>query len=92
MPDSLGNAFTIRCFGDADHAENLVTRRSRTGFVVLLNNETIYWHTKKQGSKKTNTLGSEFMTMDHAAECGCSLRYAQTKSAWYPSGGTSLDV
>ena len=40
--EPLGNGFTIRCFVDADHAGNLVTQRSRTGFVVLLNKAPVY--------------------------------------------------
>ena len=67
-PEPLGNGFTIRCFVDADHAGNLVTRRSRTGFVVLLNNAPVYWYSKKQGSVETNTFGIEFMAMKQATE------------------------
>ena len=62
-------------FVDADHAGNLVTRRSRTGFVVMLNNAPVYWYSKKQGSVETSTFGSEFMAMKQAAEYVRSLRY-----------------
>ena len=75
MPEPLGNGFTIRCFVDADHAGNLVTRRSRTGFVVMLNNAPVYWYSKKQGSVETSTFGSEFMAMKQAADYLRSLRY-----------------
>ena len=37
IPDPRGLGFTIRAFVDADHAGNLVTCRSRTGFVIFLN-------------------------------------------------------
>ena len=42
MPKPLGKGFKIRCFVDADHAGETLTRRSRTGFIVLLNNAPIY--------------------------------------------------
>ena len=75
MPAPLGKGFTIRCFVDADHAGELVTRRSRTGYVVMLNNAPIYWHTKKMASIETSTFGSEFMAMKQATEYGRGLRY-----------------
>ena len=43
-PNSLGNGFKIRCFVDSDHAGGSLTRRLRTGFIVMLNNAPIYWH------------------------------------------------
>ena len=47
MPNPLGHGVKIRCFVDADHAEESLTRRSRNGFIVMLNNAPIYWHSKK---------------------------------------------
>ena len=41
MPKPLGHGFKIRCFVDADHAGEPLTRRSRTGFIVMLNNAPI---------------------------------------------------
>ena len=38
----------MRCFVDADHASDSITKRSRTGFVVDLNTAPIYWYSKKQ--------------------------------------------
>ena len=48
MPQTLVNGFKIRCFVDADHARESLTRMSRTVFIVMLNNAPIYWHSKKQ--------------------------------------------
>jgi hypothetical protein len=39
---------TMRVFVDADHAGDLLTRCSRTGFIVFLNGALIYWSSKKQ--------------------------------------------
>ena len=50
MPKPLGHVFKIRCFVDADHTGESLTCRSRTGFIVMLNNAPIYWHSKKQTS------------------------------------------
>ena len=46
LPKSRGFGFIIRAFVDADHAGDFVTRRSRTGFIIFLNNAPIYWHSK----------------------------------------------
>ena len=43
LPISLGKGFTMRVYVDSDHAGDQVTRRSRTGFLVFLNNALIYW-------------------------------------------------
>ena len=42
MPKPLGNEVVIRCFVDADHAGDTITRRSRTGFIIFVNNASIY--------------------------------------------------
>ena len=43
LPTSLGNGFTMSVYVDSDHTGDQVTRRSRTGFLVFLNNALIYW-------------------------------------------------
>ena len=55
MPAPLGKIFTSRCFVDVDHAGELVTKRSRTGYMVMLNNAPIYRHTKKIALIETST-------------------------------------
>ena len=60
---------------DSDHAGDLVTRRSRTGFIVFLNNAPIYWSSKKQGSCETSTFESEFVAMKQATEYVRGLRF-----------------
>ena len=75
MPTPLGKHFTIRVFVDADHAGECLTRRSRTGFIVFLNNAPIYWLSKKQTSCETSTFGSEFVALKQACEYVKGLRY-----------------
>ena len=65
----------MRIFVDSDHASDQVTRRSRTGFLVYLNNALIYWTSKKQTTIETSLFGSEFMAMKHATEYVRGLQY-----------------
>ncbi len=75
MPKPCGPLMTMRVFVDADHAGDLLPRRSRTGFIMLLNGAPIYWSSKKQSSCETSTFGSEFVAMKQATEYICGLRY-----------------
>ena len=60
---------------DADHAGESLTRRSRTGFIVMLNNAPIYSHLTKQTTVETSTFGSEMMAMKQAADYIRGFRY-----------------
>ena len=75
MPRPLGTSMTMRVFVDSDHAGDLITRRSRTGFIVFLNGAPIYWSSKRQNSCETSTFGSEFVAMKQATEYIRGLRY-----------------
>ena len=68
MSKPLGKPFVIRFLVDADHARESVTRRSRTGCIIFLKNESIYCISKKQSSCKTSTFGSNFVAMKQATE------------------------
>ena len=50
---------------DADHAGDAVTvtRKSRTGFIVFINNAPVYWDSKRQGSVESSTYQAEFTAM-----------------------------
>ena len=58
----------MRVYIDSDHAGDQITRRSRTGFLVFLNNTLFYWTSKKQATIETSSFGSEFMAMEHATK------------------------
>jgi len=75
MPKPLGKDVVMRCFVDADHAGEKLTRRSRTGFIILLQMAPIYYCSKRQNTIETSTFGSEFMAMKHATEYIRGLRY-----------------
>ena len=68
MPKPCSLSMTMRVFVDADHAGDLLTRRSRTGFIVFLNGAPIYWSSKKQTSCEMSTFGSEFVAMKQATK------------------------
>eukprot|EP00978_Attheya_sp_CCMP212_P039108 scaffold200363_cov50-Attheya_sp.AAC.4 len=61
MPEALGNPVVISVFVDADHAGNVVTRRSQTGILIYVNNAPMIWYTKKQNTVEAANYGSEFV-------------------------------
>jgi hypothetical protein len=48
---------------DADHAYDLVTRRSITVILMMLNNTPIRWVSKRQKTVETSTYGSELLAL-----------------------------
>ena len=59
---------------DASHADDLITRRSVTGYVILIGNAFIKWYSKRQNTVETSTYGSELVAMRIAAEGLLELR------------------
>ena len=75
MPDPKGRSVRISCFVDANHAGNVVTRRSHTGIIIFLNNAPIIWHSKKQNTVESSSFGSEFVALRAARDMIVALRY-----------------
>ena len=75
MPEPLGRPVKITCFVDADHAGNLVTRRSHSGMLIFAQNAPILWFSKRQNTVETSSFGSEFVAMRIAKEMIVALRY-----------------
>jgi len=75
MPEPLGRPMVMNVFVDADHAGNVVTRRSHTGIIIYLQNAPIMWFSKKQNTTESSTFGSEFVAMRIAKEMIIALRY-----------------
>jgi hypothetical protein len=77
MPTARGNSVRISCFVDADHAGNLVTRRSHAGMLVfvIVNNALISWCSKRQNTVECSTFGSEFVALHVAVEQLEALRH-----------------
>lgn len=74
-PPPRGKAVQINTFVDADHAGNVVTRRSHTGILVFMNMAPIYWYSKRQNMVESSTFSSEFVALKTAVELIISLRY-----------------
>ena len=75
MPEPRGLGFIMHAKVDADHASDMMTRRSRTGFLVYLSCALIYWWSKKQNSMESSSFGSEFIAMNQCCEYVGGLRY-----------------
>ena len=74
-PKSRGFGFIIQAFVDADHAGNVVTRRSRTSYIMFLNNAPTYWFSKHQPGVETSSFGSEFIAMKQCCEYLWGLKF-----------------
>jgi hypothetical protein len=60
---------------DADHAHDHVTRRSISGILVMINNTTIIWISKRQKTVETSTYGSELVASRVATGLILEVRY-----------------
>jgi hypothetical protein len=70
-----GSRFRMTVYVDADHAHDLVTRRSITGILVMLNNTPIRWTSKRQKTVKKSTYGSELVASRNDTELILEVRY-----------------
>ena len=68
MPTPRGRPVNITCFVDANHAGNVVTRRSHTGIIIFVQNAPIIWHSRRQNTVESSTFGSDFVAMRQAKE------------------------
>jgi hypothetical protein len=75
MPEPLGSGVRITAYVDANHAGNLVNRRSHSGFIIFTNYSPIVWFSKKQNSVESSTFGSEFNALRICTEHISALRY-----------------
>jgi hypothetical protein len=67
--------FRMTVYVDADHTYDLVTRRSITGILVMLNNTTIRWISKLQKTVETSTHRSELVASRIASELILEIRF-----------------
>ena len=74
-PIPRGKSVQITVFCDANHAGNILTRRSQTGIIIYLNMTPILWISKRQNTVESSTFGSEFLALKHATELIKGLRY-----------------
>mmetsp|Transcript_15229 Transcript_15229/g.22948 ORF Transcript_15229/g.22948 Transcript_15229/m.22948 type:complete len:216 (+) Transcript_15229:564-1211(+) len=74
MPTPLGEAVKITTYVDANHANNVVTRRSQTGILIFVNSALIVQHSKKQNTVESATFGAEMVAMRAARDLTVALR------------------
>ena len=72
---------------DAAHAGDLITRRSQTGIIFMLNCVPILWHNKRQATVEASTFGSEFVALRTGVEMNDGFSI-QTSNDGNPNYGT----
>jgi hypothetical protein len=75
LPSEKGPMVRMNVYVDADHVHDLVTRRSITGILVMVNNTPIRWVSKRQKTVETLTYGSEFVASRVVTELILEVRY-----------------
>ena len=55
-------------YSDADWAGDVNTRRSTTGYVVMLNNGAVAWKSQRQATVALSTMESEYMALTEATK------------------------
>jgi hypothetical protein len=74
-PPPRGKDVDLRLFVDSDHAGDHQTRRSRTGFFIMMNQAPIVWYSKRQPTVESSVFGAEFVAMKNGMEAVRGLRY-----------------
>ena len=79
IPTALGKEVVFTTFVDANLYHDLITGRSVTGILHLINQTPIDWYTKRQATVETATYGSEFVPArigtDQIIDLRLTLRY-----------------
>jgi hypothetical protein len=68
IPPEKGPNVRVTAYVDANHAHDLVTRRSIAGILFMLNNTPIRWVSKRQKTVETSNYGSELVASRIATE------------------------
>ena len=89
MPPPKCQPVHISAYVDADHAHDLVTRRTVTGIIIYLNSTPVRSICKKQTTVETSTFGAELVAARMAVEAIMELRY-QLRMVGVPIAGPAL--
>jgi hypothetical protein len=73
-PEPLGKYVTLTHYVDANLFHDMITGRSVTGILHLVNKTPIDWYSKKQATVETATYGSEFVAARTCTEQIIDLR------------------
>ena len=85
-PPAKGPKVRMTVYKDADHAHDLVTRRSVSGILLFLNNTPVRWISKRQKTVETSTYGSELVAGKMATELVMEYRYILRSMGAEPDG------
>ena len=77
-------------YKDADHAHDILTRRSVTGVLLFLNNTPVKWISQRQKTVETSTYGSEQVAAKVATELILEYRYTLRMLGVEPDGPALL--
>ena len=75
MPEPKGKEVQITVYKDADGASDVVTRRSVTGILVLVNSFPVKYYCKRQNTVESSTYGSELVAARIAVDLLVEMRY-----------------
>lgn len=79
LPTPKGRSVTLTHYVDANLMHDLMTGRSVTGIIHLINQTPIYWYSRKQSTVETATYGSEFFSartcVEQISDLRTTLRY-----------------
>lgn len=78
----------LQGYSDADWAGDIDTRRSTTGYVVMLNNGAIAWKSRRQPTVALSTMESEYMALTEATK---ELKWIRTLLAELGYSNNSKD-
>jgi hypothetical protein len=82
-PEALGPWVTLTHYVDANLFHDMITGRSVTGILTLINQTPLDWFSKKQATVETATYGSEYVAartcVEQAMELRTTLRYLGVK-------------
>jgi hypothetical protein len=87
LPPEKEPKVRMTVYVDGDHAHDLVTRRSITGILVMLNNTSIGWISKRQKIVEKSTYGSELVPSRIITELILEVRYYMFRSLGVPLDG-----
>ena len=76
VPEPLGLPVDVSGFHDANLLHDLITGRSATGMLAMLNKTPVEWYSKRQPTVETATYGSEFNSARTATDILIDIRYA----------------
>ena len=74
-PNTKGSTVRITDFKDVDHAHDILTRRSVTEILLMINNTSVKWISKRQKTVETSTYGSELVAAKQGVESILEYRY-----------------